>query len=81
VLTNDVDVFEVVEELRADPRTAPTPIIVLTSEAMPAESKQRLHGQIDRMARRNDLDRRMLTDLVGSLTEPRARVEGRWQAR
>ena len=77
VFTDGVDVFEVVEELRAGSRTAIVPIVVLTSEAMTAESKRRLHGQIDRMAGRTELDRRMLTDLVGSLADPRGRAEGR----
>jgi signal transduction histidine kinase/DNA-binding response OmpR family regulator len=75
VLTS-VDVFEVVEELRADPGTRSMPIVVLTADGMTAESKQRLHGQIDRMAQRSELDRRALIELVGSLAEPRARVEG-----
>jgi len=77
VFTSGVDVFEVVEELRAGPPTASIPIVVVTSEAMTAETKRRLHGQIDRMARRNELDRSMLIDLVGSLAEPRGRAEGR----
>ena len=77
VLTDGVDVFEVVEELRADQRAGSVQIVVLTSEGMTAESKQRLHGQIDRVAQKSELDRRMLIELVGSLVKPQERMESR----
>ena len=80
VLTTGVDAFEVVGRVRADPRTATLPIIVLTVEAMTPETKERLHGQIDRMAQKSELDRIMLLGLINSVTEPGERTEDRWLA-
>ena len=47
-----VDAFDVIDRVRADPRTAAVPIVVLTGEAMTSDSKRRLYGQIDRVAKR-----------------------------
>ena len=70
VLSAGVDVFDVVDRIRADARTAPIPIVVLTSRAMTAESKNRLHRQVVRVAQKGELDRDALLALVHSITEP-----------
>jgi signal transduction histidine kinase/DNA-binding response OmpR family regulator len=80
VLTKGVDVFDVVRRIRADPVTATMPIVVLTSEGMTTESKELLHGQIDRVAQKSELDSDMLFRLVDSLTKPNERTEDAWQA-
>ena len=80
VLSAGVDVFDVVDRVRADPRTATIPIVVLTTEAMTSESKKRLHGQIVRVAQKSELDRDTLLALVDSLTEPGEPTEDAWRA-
>ena len=80
VLTTGADAFEVVNRVRADPRTADIPIVVLTVEAMTSESKQRLYGQIDQVAQKNELDRDMLLGLINSVTKADEPTEDRWPA-
>jgi CheY-like chemotaxis protein len=46
LLMPDMDGFEVVEALHADPETASVPVVVLTSKSMSAEDKERLRGRI-----------------------------------
>ena len=75
VLTTGVDAFDVVGRVRADPRTAAVPIVVLTVEAMTSESKRRLYGQIDRMAQKSELDRSTLLRLIHSVTEREEHTE------
>ena len=77
-LTAGADVVDVVERVRADPQTAPIPIVVLTTEAMPIERKQRLLGQIDRAAQKSELDRAQLLALVESVTGARDRTGAAW---
>jgi CheY-like chemotaxis protein len=69
VLTTGVDVLDVADRVRADGDTAAIPIIVLTEEAMAPEAKARLHSQIDRVAKKSELDRVRLLALIESLTE------------
>jgi signal transduction histidine kinase/CheY-like chemotaxis protein len=66
VLTTGVDAFDVISRVRADPETAAVAIVVLTAE-MTADSKQRLHGQIDRVAQKSELDRATLLALIQSV--------------
>jgi CheY-like chemotaxis protein len=66
VLTTGVDVFDVIARVRADPRTAAVAIVVLTAE-MTLDSKQRLYGQIDRVAQKSELDRTTLLALIQSV--------------
>jgi DNA-binding response OmpR family regulator len=63
----DVDGFAVIEGLRADPRTATIPIVVLTSKSMTAEEKARLNGRISHLARKSDFDRAELLALIQRL--------------
>ncbi len=66
VLTTGVDGFEVIARVRADPRTASVAIVVLTAE-MTLDSKERLYGQIDRVAQKSELDRTSLLGLIESV--------------
>ena len=66
VLTTGVDAFDVISRVRADPETAAVAIVVLTAE-MTTDSKQRLHGQIDRVAQKSELDRTTLLALIQSV--------------
>jgi signal transduction histidine kinase/CheY-like chemotaxis protein len=73
VLTSGVDAFDVIGRVRADPRTAAVPIVVLTGEAMTSDSKRRLYGQIDRVARKSELDRSTLLALIKAVMSPEER--------
>ena len=64
VLTSGVDAFDVIDRVRADPRTAAVPIVVLTGDAMTSDNKRRLYGQIDRVANKSELDRSTLLGLI-----------------
>jgi len=67
LLMRDVDGFEVVERLRADPSVADVPIIVLTSKEMTTEDHERLAGQISFLARKGTFRPAELVDLVGQV--------------
>jgi CheY-like chemotaxis protein len=60
----EVDGFAVVEQLRADLRTSSIPIVVLTSKTLTTEDERRLRGRIASLARKGELDRRALLDLL-----------------
>jgi len=60
----EVDGFAVVEQLRADPRTSSIPIVVLTSKTLATEDEQRLRGRIASLARKGELDRHALLELL-----------------
>jgi signal transduction histidine kinase/DNA-binding response OmpR family regulator len=64
LLMPEVDGFEVVERLRADPATAEIPIVVLTSKTMDDEDKRRLNGHISYLAQKGEFDRGSLVSLV-----------------
>jgi CheY-like chemotaxis protein len=59
-----MDGFEVVDALRSDPDTQSIPIVILTSESMTQQDKERLQGRISYVARKSDFD---LTGLAGLL--------------
>ena len=65
LLMRDVDGFDVVERLRADPSVADVPIIVLTSKEMTTADHERLAGQISFLARKGTFRPAELVDLVG----------------
>ncbi|HYN65786.1 MAG TPA: GAF domain-containing protein [Ornithinibacter sp.] len=62
LLMPDVDGFEVVDALRADPRTAATPVVVLTAKSLTAQDRQRLQGRIEFVAAKGELDLSWLAD-------------------
>jgi signal transduction histidine kinase/DNA-binding response OmpR family regulator len=67
LLMPDVDGFDVVERLRADPSVADVPIIVLTSKEMTAADHERLAGQISFLAHKGTFRPSELVDLVGQV--------------
>ena len=72
LLMPDVDGFEVVERLRADPRVADVPIVVLTSKDMTAADCERLRGRISVLARKGTFRQDQLADVVRRLGSRRA---------
>jgi CheY-like chemotaxis protein len=68
LLMPDMNGFEVVEKLRAEPATADVPIVVLTHKEMTRADRDRLAGRIDHVAQKGELDRGRLVELVGRLT-------------
>jgi signal transduction histidine kinase/DNA-binding response OmpR family regulator len=66
LLMPDVDGFEVVDALRADPRTAATPVVVLTAKSLTTEDRRRLQGRIEFVASKSELD---LSWLAARLTQ------------
>ena len=66
LLMPDVDGFEVVDAMRADPRTAATPVVVLTAKSLTAQDRQRLQGRIEFVASKGELD---LSWLAARLTQ------------
>ncbi len=70
LLMPEIDGFEVVERLRADPAVSDIPIVVLTSKAMTAADKKRLNGQINHLARKGQFNRQAFVELVRSYCVP-----------
>jgi signal transduction histidine kinase/CheY-like chemotaxis protein len=67
LLMPEVDGFEVVERLRADPEVNAVPIVVLTSKDMTRADHERLAGQISYIAQKGTLPGSELVDLVDRL--------------
>jgi len=72
LLMPDIDGFEVVERLRADPRVADVPIVVLTSKDMTAADRERLSGRISVLARKGTFRQDQLAEAVRRLGGARA---------
>ena len=73
LLMPDVDGFEVVDAMRADPRTAATPVVVLTAKSLTAQDRSRLQGRIEFVASKGELD---LSWLATRLSQVAADVGG-----
>ena len=71
LLMPDVDGFEVVERLHADPLVADVPIVVLTSKEITPADHERLTGRISYLAQKGSLRPAELVDLVGRLSDVR----------
>jgi CheY-like chemotaxis protein len=67
----EVDGFEVVERLRADPLVADVPIVVLTSKEMTPVDQERLAGRISLLAQKGTVGHGELVELVGRLAGTR----------
>ena len=65
LLMPDLDGFDVVERLRADPLVDDVPIVVLTSKDMTRADHDRLAGQISYIAQKGTLPRAELVDVIG----------------
>jgi signal transduction histidine kinase/CheY-like chemotaxis protein len=68
LLMPEVDGFDVVERLRADPATTHVPIVVLTSKDIAPDDRKRLAGQISCIAEKG-AGRAGLVELVGRLVD------------
>jgi CheY-like chemotaxis protein len=77
LLMPEVDGFMVVERLRADPKTATIPIVILTSKHLSPEEKARLNGQITCLARKGEFSRAAFVDQVRGLIEPQMNSDER----
>jgi CheY-like chemotaxis protein len=66
----ETDGFEVIDALRADPRTRSVPVVVLTAKTLTAEDRARLQGRIEFVASKSQLD-------LGLLAQRLARVARR----
>ena len=62
LLMPDVDGFMVIDALRADPRTAGIPVVVLTAKTLTTEDRHRLQGRIEFVAAKGELDLSWLAD-------------------
>ena len=51
-----IDGFAVIDALRGDPRTAGTPVVVLTAKSLTAKDRRRLEGRIEFVASKGELD-------------------------
>jgi signal transduction histidine kinase/CheY-like chemotaxis protein len=64
LLMPGTDGFEVVEQLRGDPRTADIPIVVLTSKSISEGDRQRLNSRIAHLAEKGRFSRAEFVELV-----------------
>ncbi|HKY78209.1 MAG TPA: response regulator [Acidimicrobiia bacterium] len=64
LLMPGTDGFEVVEQLRADSRTADIPIVVLTSKTISEADRQRLNSRIAHLAEKGHFSRAEFVELV-----------------
>jgi signal transduction histidine kinase/DNA-binding response OmpR family regulator len=64
LLMPGTDGFEVVEQLRADRRTADIPIVVLTAKAIGAADRARLNSRIAHLAEKGSFSRAEFVELV-----------------
>jgi CheY-like chemotaxis protein len=71
LLMPEVDGFEVVERLRADPLVADVPIVVLTSREITPADQERLAGRISFLAQKGTVGQGELVELVGRLAGAR----------
>ncbi len=70
LLMPGTDGYAVVDQLKAQPATADTPIIVLTARSLTEAEKKRLHGQISHLAQKGDFDRAGFLELVRRFCSP-----------
>ena len=68
----EINGFEVVEALKADPSTAHIPIVVITAKEPTAEDRQRLNGHIREIVGKSDLGGRawFIGEVKRALTKP-----------
>lgn len=69
LLMPDVDGFQVVEELKRDPGTANTPIVILTAKTLTPQDKDRLRGGITHLMRKGEFRRVEFIGLLNSVLQ------------
>jgi threonine synthase len=65
----ELDGFSVLDALKADPLTAPIPVIVVTAKELTPEEKRRLSGQIQALMQKGEFMNDDLLEEVRSLTK------------
>jgi threonine synthase len=65
----EIDGFAVLDALKADPRTAPIPVIVVTAKELTPEEKLRLNGQIQALMQKGEFMSDELLEEVKALTK------------
>ncbi len=66
----EIDGFSVLDALKANPRTAPIPVIVVTAKELTSEEKERLEGQISSLMQKGDfLNDDLINEVKGLLKE------------
>jgi CheY-like chemotaxis protein len=58
-LLDNITAFDVLDELKADPRTRGIPVIIVTSHALPLEDRQRLGEQTTAILSKENLSREL----------------------
>lgn len=74
----EVDGFAVVSELRSDPATERTPILIYTAKNISAADRELLQGNIQAIVRKGDFSKQQFLELVyrrGERRQPRAAAE------
>src|SRR4029079_14010781 len=66
ILPGGMSGFELIARLRSDPRTAETPIVVMTGKDSTAEDRRFIIARISNLIRKGDL---LMSDLEGRLRE------------
>ena len=65
----EMDGFAVLDALKADPLTAPSPVIVVTAKELTVEEKKRLSGQIQSLMQKGEFMSDELLEEVQALIE------------
>jgi len=65
----ELDGFEVLDALKADPNTAPIPVIVVTAKELTPDEKRRLDGQISSLMQKGEFMSDELLEEVKALIE------------
>jgi CheY-like chemotaxis protein len=76
LLMPEMDGFEVIDRLRADPRTAAVPIVVLTSKTLSADDRRLLQGRIAFVTSKNAVDLKQLAGRLAEVTAQRRTDRG-----
>ncbi|WP_447977957.1 response regulator [Candidatus Nitrospira bockiana] len=72
LLMPGMDGFQVVDELKADPRTTDIPILVLTNKSLSPEDKNRLNGRISDLRHKSEFRRADFVAHLRSLLQSRS---------
>jgi CheY-like chemotaxis protein len=70
LLMPEMDGFEVIDRLRADPQTAAVPIVVLTAKTLSADERGLLQGRIEFVTSKNAVDLKLLAGRLAEVAAP-----------
>ncbi|WAS97414.1 response regulator [Nannocystis punicea] len=63
-LLENMTAFDVIDQLKADPRTRPIPVIIVTSHALPVEERQRLAESTEAILSKEHLSRELAINRI-----------------